>query len=241
MVVPSEARFAFVGRRDTPWVKLCGVCSASDAHLLAQLRPDAIGLNFYHGSARHVSFAMAVAIRDAIGDVMPVGVFVNESLDGLLAATDQTGMAAVQLHGDEPPEFVADVREARPELAIIRAWRVGADGLAPLAEHLAACDRLGVRPDAVLVDAKVDGAYGGTGKTVSWELLREYDTEWPPMILAGGLVPENVAEAIGVVRPFGVDTAGGIESCPGVKDPERAAAFIAAVKSSCDPRRSSPR
>lgn len=226
----SPARAAFTARRETPWVKLCGVCSASDAHDLAQLRPDAIGLNFYHGSSRHVSFAMAVAIVDAIGDVMPVGVFVNESLDGLLAAADETEMVAVQLHGDEPPEFVAEVREARPELAIIRAWRVGPDGLASLTEHLDACDRLEARPDAVLVDAKVSGAYGGTGKIAPWGLLRDYDPEWPPLILAGGLVPENVADAIASVRPFGVDTAGGIESYPGVKDVERAEAFIAAAR-----------
>ncbi len=230
MTALSAARAAFTARRETPWVKLCGVRSASDAHLLAELRPDAIGLNFYHGSARHVSFAMAVAIVDAIGDVMPVGVFVNESLDGLLAAADETEMAAVQLHGDEPPSFVAQVRESRPELAIIRAWRVGADGLSSLAEHLAACDRLGALPDAVLVDAKVTGSYGGTGKTAPWDLLREYDSSWPPLILAGGLVPENIAEAIDVVHPFGVDTAGGIESMPGVKDPKRAEAFIAAVR-----------
>jgi phosphoribosylanthranilate isomerase len=226
----SSARAVFTARRETPWVKLCGVCRASEAHDLASLGPDAIGLNFYHGSKRHVSFAMAVAIVDAIGDVMPVGVFVNESLDEVLAAADEIELTAVQLHGDEAPEFVAEVRQARPELAIIRAWRVGTDGLPPLAEHLARCDRLGARPDAVLVDAKVAGAYGGTGKTAPWEVLRDYDPAWPPLLLAGGLVPENVADAIRVVHPFGVDTAGGIESYPGIKDPERAAAFLDAAR-----------
>jgi phosphoribosylanthranilate isomerase len=232
----SATRIAFTARREAPWVKLCGVCDAHSAYELAKLRPDAIGLNFYHRSARHVSLAMAVAIRDAIGDdILPVGVFVNEPLERLLEAADETAMAGVQLHGDEPPAFVADVREARPELAIIRAWRVGADGLEPLANHLAECERHGARPDAVLVDAHVAGSYGGTGQTAPWEQLRGYDPAWPPLILAGGLVPENVAEAIAVVRPFGVDTASGIESSPGVKDPERAAAFVVAA------RRTSPR
>lgn len=175
---------------------------------------------------------MAVAIRDAIGDdILPVGVFVNESLEVLLETASETLMAAVQLHGDEPPEFVAAVREARPELAIIRAWRVGTDGLSPLASHLEECERRGARPDAVLVDAHVVDSYGGTGKTAPWELLRNYDATWPPLILAGGLVPQNVAEAIRIVRPFGVDTASGIESSPGVKDTERAAAFVAAARS----------
>jgi phosphoribosylanthranilate isomerase len=232
-MTPSAARAVFTACREVPWVKLCGVCDAHSAHELAKLRPDAIGLNFYHRSPRHVSLAMAVAIRDAIGDgIMPVGVFVNEPLERLLEAADETAMAAVQLHGDEPPAFVADVREARPELAIIRAWRVGAEGLLPLANHLAECERHGARPDAVLVDAHVAGSYGGTGQTAPWERLRDYDATWPPLILAGGLVPENVAEAIAVVRPFGVDTASGIESSPGVKDLERAAAFVVATRRS---------
>lgn len=231
MTALSDARRVFTSRRDVPWVKLCGARDSDTARMLAALRPDAIGFNFFERSVRYISTSVAAeACRTLPDDVMAIGVFVNESADSLLSMIDACGLAGVQLHGDEPPSLVAAIRQARPELAIVRAWRVGADGLSPLAAYLAECSRLGVLPDAVLVDAHVAGSYGGTGKTAPWERLREYDAAWPPLILAGGLVAENVSEAIDVVRPFGVDTAGGIESSPGVKDPTRAAAFIAALK-----------
>lgn len=218
-------------RRAAPWAKLCGVRDAATAAVLAELRPDAIGLNFYARSARYVAPEVAAEIGRVLpAGVAAVGVFVNASVDEILRTVDAASLAAVQLHGDEPAETIAELKRRRGDLAVIRAWRVGEEGITPLAEYLAACETLGARPDAVLVDAKVSGAYGGTGHTAPWHLLRYYDPAWPPLILAGGLTPANVAEAVAAVRPWGVDTAGGVESAPGVKDAGLAAAFLARVR-----------
>lgn len=217
--------------RATPWAKLCGVRDAATAAALAELRPDAIGLNFYPRSARYVTPEVAAEIGRVLpAEVAAVGVFVNAGVDEILRTVDAASLAAVQLHGDEPPEAVAELKQRRDGLAVIRAWRVGEEGLTPLAEYLADCEALGARPDAVLVDAKVSGAYGGTGHTAPWHLLQDYQRDWPPLILAGGLTPGNVAEAVAAVRPWGVDTAGGVESTPGVKDAGLGAAFLAAAR-----------
>jgi phosphoribosylanthranilate isomerase len=236
MASTCNPRDAFSASLSGPWVKLCGMRDAASALALASLRPEAIGLNFYERSPRQVTIAIATEIcRSLPAGVMPVGVFVNATFDAILRTADETGLAAVQLHGDEPPSLLAELRAARAEIAIVRAWRVGDEGLSSLAEHLAECSRLGATPDAVLVDAKVAGSYGGTGTTAPWNVLRGYDPAWPPLILAGGLTPENVTDAVATVRPFGVDTAGGIESSPGVKDPARAAAFISRARMNASP------
>lgn len=229
----SPARMVFAERRAAPWVKLCGVRDAEAARSLAALRPDAIGLNFYAQSKRYVATGIATDICKSLPrQILGVGVFVNATVNEILQIVGTTGLAAVQLHGDEPASLVAELRAAQPELGILRAWRVDEGGLSSLADHLHECGRLTALPDAILVDAKVVGTYGGSGQTAPWELLRDYDRSWPPLILAGGLTPENVAEAVATVHPFGVDTAGGVESSPGVKDPARAAAFIAALGAS---------
>ncbi|MBA3314595.1 MAG: phosphoribosylanthranilate isomerase [Planctomycetota bacterium] len=231
MTSVSDSRFVFVKRHEAPWVKLCGVRDVATARSLATLKPDAIGLNFYSPSVRFVATPTAAEIcRSLPTGIMPVGVFVNAPLDEIVGVAADTGIAAVQLHGDEPPSLIAELRAARPSLPVLKAWRVDAEDLSSLATFLQECARLGAAPDAILIDAKVAGAYGGTGKTAPWELLRNYDESWPPLILAGGLVPENVADAISITHPFGVDTAGGIESSAGVKDVQRAAAFIAAAR-----------
>lgn len=237
MTLLPVPRTLFPAHRSGVWTKLCGVRDAATAAALAELRPDAVGLNFYPPSPRFVAPEDAAEVVRALPEeVAAVGVFVNATVDELLRIVDAVGLAAVQLHGDEPAEVIAELKSRRPELVVVRAWRVGEDGLSSLAEHLAACDRLGKAPDAVLVDAKVAGAYGGTGRTAPWNLLRDYDPSWPPLILAGGLTPENVAQAVAAVRPWGIDTAGGVERSPGVKDPALAAAFLRAVRGGSEPR-----
>ena len=142
------------------------------------------------------------------------------------------GLRGVQLHsaaesdalgevGDEPRAFATPPRR-------IRAFQIGAKGLAPVAEYFKRHQGRPSQADAYLVDSQVEGLYGGTGKIVSWDLLRnDYQRqEWPPLILAGGLRPENVGEAIEAVRPWGVDVASGVESSPGVKDVTLVARFI---------------
>ena len=259
------------------WIKLCGLTDPESAQELAALRPDAVGLNFHPPSPRFVDDDVAREITAALPpDIDRVGVFVNRSADEIAVTAAWVGLTGVQLHGDEPPEIFAELRDRLPAVWLIRAWRMGADGLDDLAAYLGrlraphtgpggmpSADKLsgmhvcgsregtpgigghphmpnslkaaeGMPPgplDAVLIDARVPGAYGGTGVTVDWERLAAiYDPGWPPLILAGGLTPANVADAIRVVRPWGVDTAGGVESAPGVKDAALAAAFVTAAR-----------
>lgn len=214
---------------ETPWVKLCGVRDVESAGALAGLKPDAIGLNLYPPSTRYVSPEVAAEICEMLPEsVLRVGVFVNSTLVEILRLVSTVGLEAVQLHGDEPAELVGQLRAALPEVPVIRAWRVDAGGLGTLVEYLESHSEW---PDAILVDAKVAGHYGGTGQTAPWDVLRDYRPDWPPLILAGGLHGGNVAEAIATVHPFGVDTAGGIESAPGVKDVKRARTFVNAARS----------
>ena len=212
-------------------IKICGITSPNDARVAVEAGADAIGLNFYDKSPRHVTVAAAADIaRSVPGDVTIVGVFVNATAERIAKITGEVGLDAVQLHGDEPPELIAELGE---DFRIVRARRLSPRGLAEIAEDLNACAKRGSRrPDAVLLDANVTGQYGGTGSKLPWSNLTDY-CRWldpTPMILAGGLRPENVAEAIGLVRPSGVDVASGVEDAPGVKSPEKMRLFIQAAR-----------
>ncbi len=211
------------------WIKVCGLRDVATAVAVAAERCDAIGLNFFAKSPRSVSRSVAQEIAAVMPEnVEVVGLFVNHSLDDVLMTAATCGLDTVQIHGDEPPEFLARIKEAAPQLKLLRAFRVGAEGCREMAGYLAECRRLGVCLSGCLVDAKVDGAYGGTGHTAPWDLLAEqYDAaRWPRLILAGGLNPSNVAAAIQKTQPFGVDVASGVESQPGLKDLSLVRRFI---------------
>jgi phosphoribosylanthranilate isomerase len=214
-------------------VKICGVRDHESARIVAEARPDAIGLNFYAKSARCVQPAVAKAIvAELPDDVAPVGVFVNHPADDVAAICRMAGIRLAQLHGDETPEMLATLAAAAPELRLIRAFRVGDGGLAGVTPYLQRCRELGVSLFACLLDARVPGRYGGTGELAPWDAIRadyRYD-DWPPLILAGGLTPENVSAGIAAVRPWGVDTAGGVESAIGVKDRELVARFVRSAR-----------
>jgi phosphoribosylanthranilate isomerase len=216
------------------WVKICGIRDSPTARFVHEVGADAIGLNFYAHSPRCVERAVARTIAQEFGSSLDViGLFVNHSLDEVLAAVDDCGLATVQLHGDESPEFLADLSRRRPDLRLLRAFRIDASGCGRVARYLAECERLDVRLSGCLLDSHVAGEYGGTGHTAPWDLLADqYDAaHWPPLVVAGGLHPANVAEAIRITRPFGVDVASGVESARGVKDLELVREFIAAAKS----------
>ncbi len=195
-------------------------------------------MNYFLDSLWRNSFPFTIA-----------GVFVNSTPDEIefartnrrfplgeaLTATDFSGKRRwpngapdfdwVQLHGDETPEFVSRLK-AKLGLPVMRALRWGEEGSGPIDEYLQQCAALGCLPDAVLIDAHVKGEYGGTGETADWEAIaqwREKSRFDIPLVLAGGLTAENVAQAIQIVRPDAVDTASGVESSPGHKDPERRA------------------
>ena len=209
--------------------KICGVTNGEDAKMVADAGVDAVGLNFYGKSKRFVDTATAVEIVKHLPEtVKRVGVFVNASFDAIHKIADAVALDYVQLHGDEPPEFLDQIKTP-----VIRAFRC-MDGLAPVAEYLATCKR---KPVAVLVDAYDPDEYGGTGKSLHWPDLRgtaKYIGDLP-LIVAGGLTPSNVARAILDARPFGVDTASGVER----DDPRRKQAklskdFVTTAKSAFD-------
>jgi phosphoribosylanthranilate isomerase len=209
-------------------VKICGMTNVGDALLAARAGADAVGLNFYSASPRFVSLDVARQIVAALpAHVTKVGLFVDAVAVEVARVFDDLGLDLVQLHGDEPPEYLPQLG-ARP---VMRAFRLGSDGLKPIIDYLARCRALVAMPHWVLLDAHVPGQYGGTGRTADWSAAACYaeQPDAPPLVLAGGLTPANVAEAIRVVRPAAVDAASGVESSPGHKDPALVRAFVASA------------
>ena len=207
-------------------VKICGLCRPEDARAAADAGADALGLNFAPDSPRCLKSREAA--RAVLAGAQPfaglvVGLFVNPKLDEVLAAAREVPLGAIQLHGEEPAEFGHELRR-RLALPLWKAYRVRR------ASDLAALERDAWPCDAVVLDARVAGGpRGGTGRAFDWGLLADFRPS-RPLVLAGGVTPENVAEAVRRVRPAWVDTASGVESAPGVKDAAKVRAFIAAAK-----------
>ncbi len=217
------------------WVKICGIQNCKTATDVLSCGADAIGLNFYSPSPRSISVTDAQRIVEILpAHVTPVGLFVNHTLSEVVESCQQLNLNIVQLHGDEPPDYLAELLRHLPMLKIIRAWRMDKEGIVPLSSYIKSCTQLDVSLFACLVDSHMKGTYGGTGKTVAWnQLAKEYNqAEMPPLILAGGLTPTNVAEAISTVNPWGVDVASGVESSVGVKEISRIKKFISEAKKS---------
>jgi len=210
-------------------IKICGITSVQDALAVADAGADAIGLNFYAKSPRRVDPAAAASITAALPQrIVKVALFVNAEAAEVCRVSDQLAVDLIQLHGDEPPQYLAELG-GRPTL---RAFRLGADGLGPIIEYLDRCRQLGCLPRMTLIDSQVPGKYGGSGRPPDWGMAKQYPGAQgcPPLVLAGGLTPQNVAEAIGTVHPAAVDTASGVESAPGIKDPAAVEAFVRAAR-----------
>ena len=211
------------------WVKICGIRDVQTARQAAESGASAVGLNFYTGTVRHVAANQAAEIVKSLDDsVRPVGLFVDQSVDEILELCSLTGIQTIQLHNDHTLEFVAELRKLDASKELIYVYRLGSAGFRPLANFMQQAAASEIRPDYCLIDAHRDDAPGGTGDTVPWNLVRsDYDTDnWPPLILAGGLKPANVAEAVSTVHPWGVDVASGVEDAPGKKSRELIGAFI---------------
>ena len=206
-------------------VKICGVTNLEDARCCAEAGADAIGLNFYPPSPRCVGVDVARRITlELPAAIRKVGVFVNASRDEVLRTCDLVGLDTIQLHGDETPQMMAELAGRQ----LLKAFRCHSDDLRPLTEFLHRCEDLGCRPCGVLIDAYQPNAFGGTGQTANWSLVRGLSELLLdiPIVLAGGLGPENVAAAIEATRPAAVDTASGVESEPGRKDAQRVREFV---------------
>jgi len=202
-------------------IKICGVTTPEDARFAADAGADAVGLNFYPKSPRFVTPSQAAALVRALpAFTAPVGVFVGMPLRQVCSVAFQLGLRGVQTYDERPPE------EDTFPFAHVPAFRVkDVAGLDHIRKFVLAATAENRRPAAVLIDSFVAGEMGGTGHVAPWELLRGFDPG-VPVILAGGLTPENVAEAIAVVRPWGIDVASGVESAPGKKDPDKVTRFV---------------
>ncbi|HAT11206.1 MAG TPA: N-(5'-phosphoribosyl)anthranilate isomerase [Planctomycetes bacterium] len=198
-------------------VKICGFTRPEDVLAALDAGVDAIGLNLARGP-RRISLDQAVALAALVPPmVQVVALFVDADEDAIQAALAATRCTVVQLHGDEPPELAERLRRRVP---VIKAFRIA--GRADL-------DRVAAYPaDAVLLDAAVPGVHGGSGRAWDHGLLAQTELR-QPVILAGGLGPDNVAAAIAATRPWAVDTASGVESAPGLKDAARMRAFVVAA------------
>jgi phosphoribosylanthranilate isomerase len=228
-------------------VKICGITTLHDARIAASAGADAVGLNFFPKSPRCISQEMAKEIVAALPQrVLRVGLFVNASAADICRVFDRLPLDFIQLHGDEPPEFLGQLGN-RP---VMRAFRVGGNPgdassarLQPVFDYLDRCREKNVLPAAVLLDAFAKNVYGGSGALTDWTTAAEYaattrdrkdrrgqpQPKNPPLVLAGGLTAANVAEAIRAVRPAAVDVASGVELSPGRKDPTAVAAFVRAA------------
>lgn len=199
-------------------IKVCGITRAEDARVAAELGADAIGLVFYAPSPRNLSPDAARAIISAVPPfVTIVGLFVDPAQDFVEAVLQRCSLGLLQFHGDEAAEFCRRFR-----LPYVKAARVRAD--ADLVQYLARYDDA----QGWLLDAYHDSLYGGTGETFDWKLIpRDLDK---PVILSGGLTPDNVGAAVRLVRPWAVDVSSGVEAAKGIKDAAKIAAFVAGVK-----------
>lgn len=214
------------------WIKICANTSLADAQLAAEAGADAVGFVFAPSSRRVTAKQVAEIIPQLPAAIEKIGVFVDAAFKEIAATVETAGLTGVQLHFGSEPEVSAQLRQ-RFEAKLRILGVVHFDATA--GERAAALAR-DANIDALLVDSRTAAAVGGTGQTYDWELasktLFQRSGGHKPLIAAGGLNPENVAEALATLRPWGVDVASGVESAPGRKDPEKVRAFIVAARRS---------
>lgn len=215
-------------------VKICGITNLEDALVAVEHGADLLGFNFYQRSPRYIAPGDA---RDIESKLRPqhqfrtVGVFVNEPMESILEIAIDSNIDAIQLHGDETIAYFEQAH-SNSGLAVVKALRVGKNLSVKEVENYWSRE-IGEFNDlvGVLLDGYSPAGYGGFGEVADWEFARQVSTAIPRVYLAGGLNPENVADAIRTVRPYAVDVASGVESSPGKKDPGRLEAFIRNAKS----------
>jgi phosphoribosylanthranilate isomerase len=207
---------------DMTKVKVCGMTNLADATQAADLGAWAIGLIHHPESPRFVEPAVAEEVGAALKRRCEIaGVFVNSPLDDVVNAAERENLTLLQFHGEEGPSFCTEAAR-RTGAKVMKAMRVRSAADVKAAEAF--------RTDFHLFDAYRHGLHGGTGKSFDWDLVANRRSK-VPMVLAGGLTPDNVSDAIGRVRPYAVDVVSGVEAEPGRKDPAKVEAFLEAVRS----------
>ena len=209
-------------------IKICGITNFADAAAAAAAGADMLGFNFHRPSSRYVEPAQAREIIDQLREtetnssIQMVGVFVNEPIDSMTQIAGELKLDALQLHGDESPEFCAELNSLLPGKTIIKVLRVN-DSFDPQTASAYAIQ-------AIMLDAFHEQLRGGTGRVIDWHVAGTVRDLVPHLFLSGGLSPENVAEAISRVRPFAVDACSSLESALGRKDAPRMKEFVRAVR-----------
>ena len=204
-------------------VKICGITRTQDALAAVEAGADALGFMFYEASPRYLTPAQATPIIRALPPfIAKVGVFVDPSEEMVRRAIEQCGLDTLQFHGQETPEFCRRFAQK-----VIKAFRVrDTDSLSATRDY---------QRETWLLDSYVADQPGGTGRTFNWSLAAAAVQSGGRVLLAGGLTPENVGEAVRQVRPFGVDVSSGVESAPGLKDPGKLRAFVEAARKAGNP------
>lgn len=200
-------------------IKICGITNLNDAHAALAAGADALGFNFYKLSPRYIAPESAREIINTLpGEIFTVGVFVNEgSPEAVRSIANQSGVRAVQLHGDESPDY------CRALNSVIKTFAVSNDfDLRQLQSY---------EVDAIMMDTKDNRLRGGTGRVFDWSIARQVSQLVPKLYLAGGLSPENVCDAIKMVQPYAVDACSSLEDKPGIKNHERMRVFVSKVRS----------
>ena len=199
-------------------VKICGITNLNDALAAVDAGADALGFVFCEASPRHITPESAAdIIRELPPFVTAVGLFVNATEETVRETAERCGVHALQFHGEEPPSFCRKFKQK-----VIKAFRIRDESsLAQLSQYT---------PDAWLLDSFVEGQHGGAGQSFNWTLAQRARPFCPRLILAGGLTPANVAEAVLQVSPYAVDVSSGVESAPGKKDAAKVRDFIQAAK-----------
>jgi len=209
-------------------VKICGITNFEDAVAATEAGADMLGLNFYRPSSRYIEPDRAREIVERLrsdgqnSSTTMVGVFVDESIDSVVRIVNEVGLDAVQLHGDESPEFCAALKSLVPDKAIIKALRVNGSFDPQTASSYSV--------NAIMLDAFHEQLRGGTGRVIDWDIASTVRDLVPQLFLSGGLSPENAAEAISRVQPFAVDACSSLESSPGRKDASRMREFVRVVR-----------
>jgi phosphoribosylanthranilate isomerase len=221
------------------WVKICGITNLEDARLAPQLKADALGFIFSTDSPRRIGLSEAKKINDGLRDeenrVSKVGVFVNERVELILEYCEKLELNFIQLSGDEDIDFLRTLRKEAKGLKIIKALRIrnknktsGSDGQDGL-KIAGVPGEIKKYADFILLDSYKENVYGGTGQTFNWEIVK-YFSGILPVILSGGLEPENVGKAVSIAKPFGVDASSLLEVYPGKKDADKVRRFVNIVK-----------